>query len=76
LFIFEELGKPVFQTREMKFPLDIIWINDNVIVDISKEAVPTTTRLYYSQEMVDKVLEVKAGFINKNDIKIKDKITN
>jgi uncharacterized membrane protein (UPF0127 family) len=78
LFIFEKEGKYCFWMKNMNFPLDIIWINrDNKIVDIKKNVpcsqdnlevlVPNDSAIY--------VLEVNAGFADKNKIEIGDRIS-
>ncbi|MBU1999321.1 MAG: DUF192 domain-containing protein, partial [Candidatus Omnitrophica bacterium] len=41
LFIFDERGRHNFWMKNMQFPIDIIWINqDKVIVDIRKNIPP------------------------------------
>lgn len=50
--------------KGMNFPIDIIWIRDNQIVDIS-HSVPVVTGSYFPsyqpRESVNKVLEINAG---------------
>ena len=63
----------------MNFPLDIIWINGNKIVDISKniQAPKNTGRLpviISPSTKIDKVLELSAGAVEKFNIKIGDEI--
>lgn len=76
IFVFSENEKPVFWMKDTKIPLDIIWINDNKIVGINKN-VPTEigksdTELtrYPAPSLIDHVLEVNAGFADKNNITI------
>jgi uncharacterized membrane protein (UPF0127 family) len=81
LFVFGTYNMTYFWMKDMQFPLDIIWIKDDKIVDIDKN-VPTPkpdTPLnqlpkYSPSEKVNYVLEVNAGFADTNDIKIGDSI--
>jgi uncharacterized membrane protein (UPF0127 family) len=76
LFVFGDKNIPGFWMKDMKFPIDIIWINDNEIVDISKNVpVPdasTTTQPpnYSPSEPVNYVLEVNAGYVDKYNVEI------
>lgn len=77
LFIFDEAVKPVFWMKEMNFPLDFIWIKDNRVVELSENIpAPTNKNLKIPQVQpkteIDKVIEVNAGFIQKNQLKIGD----
>jgi len=72
LFIFNKSRIPQFWMKEMKFDLDLVWIKDMVIVEITEDVpVPDLdTPLYqlptYSpSQLVDMVLEVKAGNVSK-----------
>lgn len=77
LFSFNSLIKPVFWMKDMLFPLDIIWIREDKIVDIHENVpVPEPSASlnqlpkYSPKEAVNYVLEVNAGFSKKNDIKV------
>lgn len=80
LFIFDSKGiKPLFWMKDMLIPLDIIWIGDGKIVKIDKNVPnpkPGTTdsslKTYSGGVPVDYVLEVNAGFSDKNNIKAGD----
>ncbi len=81
LFIFTKPDKYAFWMKGLKFPLDMIWIKDNTVVDIIKGAqVPAANTpdeqlpRYLPNQIVDSVLEVNAGFVDKNNIKVGDKI--
>ena len=76
LFEFDDNKIRSFVMREMNFPIDIIWINDKMIVGIDKNLQPEGSdykNVYKSPEPVDYVLEVNAGFTDKNVISIGDK---
>lgn len=82
LFIFEDKGTYGFWMNEMKFPIDIIFINDNKIVDFVENAVPplagqsaATLPVYKPSESINYVLEVNAKEISKNKFKRGDTVT-
>lgn len=74
LFIFSLPARHSFWMKDMNFPLDIIWINENnQILAVSKNIVPETYPASFSpSEPVKYVLEVNAGWAEKNDIKTGD----
>jgi len=77
LFTWEDKLERTFVMRDMNFSLDIIFINDDKIINISKNAVPEGSdyKIKYSSELpVNYVLEVNAGFCDKNNIKEEDNI--
>ena len=64
LFIFPNKQARQFVMRNMLFPLDIIFINDNQIVKIFKNLPPEGSQpknIYSSFSAVDKVLEINGG---------------
>ncbi len=81
LFIFSKEDKYSFWMKGLKFPLDIIWIRNNIVVDIISNAKPPTINqkdetlpIYLPREQVDMVLEVNAGFVSSHGIKISDNV--
>lgn len=77
LFIFEKEDIYCFWMKNMNFPLDIIWINKgNKIVDIKKNVPCSQDNLevLIPNESAIYVLEVNAGFADKNKIEIGDRI--
>ncbi len=77
LFIFNKEDFRFFWMKDMKFTIDIIWIDSDKIVEITKNAelpqgknIPT----YNSDKKVNYVLEVNAGFCEKHNIKVGDKV--
>lgn len=81
LFVFEKPDFYSFWMRNMKFPIDIIFIRENKIVSIYKNAQPPTGNInssslviYKPEEPADKVLEINAGLSEKNNIKKGDEI--
>lgn len=77
LFPFEEKSKKTFVMRDMFFPLDIIWISDDVIVKIDKNLPPEGSEpenFYKSVVPVNFVLEVNGGFTDDYNINVGDKV--
>ena len=72
LFIFDELGLYPFWMRDMKFPLDIIWLDsDYNVVDMVRNAEPSSYPDSFTPEKPARyVLETNAGWVDKNNIKI------
>lgn len=78
-FIFPDKNKLEFVMRDMKFPLDIIFINDNKIINIAENLTPEgseTKNIYSSLGVVNRVLEVNAGYCQKYGIKAGDLISD
>jgi len=78
-FDFGKEEKYGFWMMGMRFPIDIIWIKNNTVVGIEKNApapMPETPesalKLYYPPEAVDKVLEINAGLCDELGIKVGD----
>jgi hypothetical protein len=78
LFIFPSDDRHTFWMKNMRFPIDIIWIDrDKTIVDIKAGVVPcTATRCqsFIPKALARYVVEVAAGFTQKNRIKVGDRI--
>lgn len=81
LFVFPNKQPRRFWMKEMKFDLDIIWIQNNKVVGITKN-VPAPSpgislselELYPSPESVDIVLEVVSGDAEKRNITVGSKL--
>ncbi|MDP3965468.1 MAG: DUF192 domain-containing protein [bacterium] len=78
LFIFSKPDIYRFWMPDMHFPLDIIWVNDGTVVDISEnvsnEFDPRAPRFYAPSKPVRYVLEVNAGFAADKNIQIGDPV--
>lgn len=77
LFVFQQKGKYPFWMKDMNFPIDIIFINDDTITDITKNAEPndSANRPQYTPSVdINYVLEVNAGDTDKKNIKVGDKV--
>lgn len=77
LFIFAEPLIPAFWMKDMNFSLDMLWIDaDGVIVSITKNISPDTyPQTFQPPSPVKYVLEVNAGWSDRNKIKAGDKMT-
>ncbi|MBP9719489.1 MAG: DUF192 domain-containing protein [Candidatus Levybacteria bacterium] len=79
-FPFEKADYYAFWMKDMKFPIDIIFIRENKIVTIH-DSVPFATSdtnnlpLYQPDEPADAVLEITAGLSKKNGFIKGDTIT-
>lgn len=81
LFIHENTQRYTYWMKGMSFPIDIMWIlNDEIVDSISNIPAPVagqtddTLERYASVTNVNKVLETNAGFIDTFDIRPGDKI--
>jgi len=64
IFIFEKKGIYSFWMKEMRFPLDFLWIDGDKIVEITRNVpVPSDEDflIYQPQVPVNKVIELNAG---------------
>lgn len=74
LFVFDNPDFYSFWMKEMKFPIDIIYINGNKVIMVIENVKPPSSSnsdltLYQSDEKSDKVLELNAGASQKYNIK-------
>lgn len=75
LFIFEKPDYYHFWMKDMQFPLDFIFINRNQVVDMIENVSPKTyPNTLTSTEKADKIIELKAGKIEKLHLKKWSKI--
>jgi uncharacterized membrane protein (UPF0127 family) len=79
LFVYDKYLIPSFWMKEMRFPIDIIWIKDNMVMGYEKQVYPQGAdeqlAIYRPKTFVNYVLEVNAGFIDEHGVKIGDKIS-
>ncbi|WP_047246105.1 DUF192 domain-containing protein [Maribacter thermophilus] len=75
LFIFPDVAMHSFYMKNTEFPLDIIYIDENLkVASIHKNAKPLNEDGISSQVPVQYVLEINAGLSDTWKIKIGDKI--
>jgi len=81
LFVFEKSGRFGFWMKDMKFAIDIIWIDDNKkIAEITKNIPPEPQKrendltIYRPSNDVMYVLEVNAGLSDFNNLEVGDTV--
>ncbi len=79
LFVFDNPRKHSFWMKDMKFPIDIIWISQqNKIIHIERNLQPCIIFLFCKSYIPNSealyVLEVVANFTDKNNINIGDTV--
>jgi hypothetical protein len=77
LFVFSDKAVRSFWMPDMNFGLDMIWVKDDRIVHITREASPggdNPIERYSSQLPVNYVLEVNAGYAEKKGIEVGDRV--
>ncbi len=76
LFLFPSEDIYSFWMPDMRFPLDIIWINQNKIVEIARLQPPSadhpTPESYTPSQKADRVVELNAGSTEKFDLHVGD----
>lgn len=77
LFVFSKPAENYFWMKDMFFPIDIIWIDDNFnIVFIEKNALPESYPETFGPNKKSKyVLELGANFAEKNNLKENERVT-
>lgn len=77
LFYLEKRKVATFWMKGMQFPLDIIWIDNEKIIHIDKNAgIPEAgnTPSFTSPQAVTHVLEVNAGFAEESNIEVGNRV--
>ena len=82
LFILASEGRPSFWMKDMRFPLDMVWISaEYAVVDITEDVPPpapgqTTSELptYMPAEPAQFVLQINAGETGSADIRVGDMV--
>lgn len=82
LFVFSSTNiLPSFWMKDMKIPIDFIWIKNNRVSEIIPNALPPVTgtpdnqlQIYKPVNSIDYVLEVNAGFASRNNILVGDTV--
>ena len=76
LFIFEKPDFYHFWMKDMQFPLDFIFINENQIVDFIENLSPRSyPNSFTSKERANKIIELKSGEVKKISLKKGTNIT-
>ena len=72
LFVHSGLGKYQYVMRGMKFDLDFIFIKNNKVVDVAKNISKDFKGRIQGATEYDKILEVPAGWVDRNGIGLGD----
>lgn len=75
LFVFDSPGKYQFWMKNMKFPIDMIFVSQGQVVDLLKDVpAPSPNQKdadlahYQPVADIDMVLEVESGYVDKHNI--------
>ncbi len=80
LFVFPDVSRHPMVMRDMYFPLDIVWIDVDKVVDIAPKLPPEAgvpedqLTIYQARVSSTLVLELPAGFMEQTGLKIGDTI--
>lgn len=78
LFVLNSSSRRGFWMKDMNFPIDVIWLNENKeIIHIKKNLEPCVSNcpVYYPDQNSKYVLETVAGFADKQNLKVGDTIS-
>lgn len=81
VFVYSDLSRPVMVMRDMEFSIDIVWFEGGKVIDIASSlplepgASENELTRYYPRKKADLVLQLPAGWVEENILKIGDKIS-
>lgn len=61
LFVFEKPGQYAFWMKDMRFPIDIVWLSGTSVVFVAHEVSPDYPGIIGVSVDADKVIELNAG---------------
>jgi len=72
LFVFKKPDKNYFWMKEMNFPIDIIWLDEDLkVIFIQENALPESFPASFGPEEESRyVLELSSGFVKKNNLEV------
>lgn len=76
LFVFDVPGRYGFWMKDMLFPLDILWVNENgIVVEVERGATPDSyPKIFMNASPASYVLEVNAGKAEEEGLYIGSKV--
>lgn len=76
LFIFDKIGDYSIWMKDMKFPIDIIWLSDEYVINhIEKNISPNTYPKVFRSSIKSKyVMELNANFVDNYNLSVGDKL--
>lgn len=80
LFVYSNQDIRYFWMKGMKFPLDVIWIAGDKVIGLQEnipfQASDGDVVRFQSKAPADMVLEVSAGWIERNSVKVGDAVVH
>lgn len=77
IFLFKDAGNHGVWTKDMRFPMDIVWLKDKKVVDIAESVEPvidTASQIYGQDLTSDAVIELFGGTVKKIGLQIGDRL--
>lgn len=75
IFTFPNRDRHSFWMKDMRFNLDFIYVDGKEVVDVRENISPDTYPVYITPDkLCDKVIELRAGEIQKSNIQVGDSI--
>lgn len=80
LFVFNDPTIPGFWMKDMRFPIDIVWVRENRIIGVVENADPqigateSELKVYTPPSSVDSVIELHAGAFAASHAQVGDEI--
>lgn len=77
LFVFKEAGLHGIWMKDMRFPIDILWLDaGGVVLDFMRNALPESyPHVFYPRRSATFVLEIPANFTELHGVKIGDVVS-
>lgn len=77
LFVFEKNDTHAIWMKDMRFPIDIIWIDELFsVVDVAENVLPSSfPEIFKPKQSAKFVLEVNAGWVAHNNVRLGDKVS-
>jgi len=72
LFVFKSATNQAFWMHGMEFPLDFVWISGGKVIGTTENVPADSKSIYAPPAPADRVLEVNAGTVAKDGIKVGD----
>ncbi|MBI4175436.1 DUF192 domain-containing protein [Candidatus Berkelbacteria bacterium] len=74
-FVYAEATTPTFWMNTMRFPIDLLWIQEGMVVGWETNLVPDHgEQVYLAPVPIDRVLEVRAGWVDAHAIALGDQV--
>lgn len=61
LFVFEQPGRHAFWMKDMRFPIDIVWLSGETVVFVARDVKPDFVGTIDPAVVADRALELSAG---------------